>query len=110
MSNQWLVVYVNEQPAGYARITSKGKRPEIVAHKRAIRIADLGILKAYEDPAIKRSLFDKCLSVCRSYEATWINEYIEDPCITFFESEGFIRQHGAPEMDELPLPSVYLIK
>lgn len=28
MSNQWLVVYVDDQPAGYARITSKGKRPD----------------------------------------------------------------------------------
>ena len=29
MSNQFLVVYADEEPAGYARVTSKGLRPEV---------------------------------------------------------------------------------
>ena len=110
MSNQWLVVYSNDEPAGFARITSKGEKPKNIAQNRVIRIADFGILMAYTDPAIRQSLFDKCLSVCKSYEATWINEYAENPFISFFESRGFIKQSEESRLDELPLPSVCLIK
>lgn len=110
MSNQWLVVYANDTPVGFARITSKGERPGVLALKRAIRIADFGILKAYANPAIIQSLFNKCWSVCKSYEAAWVNEYLESPFIGLFESEGFAKQDGVLELDELPLQSVYLIK
>jgi len=110
MSNQWLVVYVNDKPAGFVRITSKGERPKAIAQKRIIRIADFGIIKAYTDPAIRQSLFDKCLSVCKSYEVIWINEYSENPLINFFESEGFTKQEEGVELNELPLKYVCLIK
>ncbi|MBB6109358.1 N-acetyltransferase [Mucilaginibacter lappiensis] len=110
MSNQWLVVYANDKPAGFARITSKGERPKVIAQKRVIRIADFGIIKEYTDPAIRQSLFDKCLSVCKPYEAIWINEYVENPFISLFESEGFTKQDGKSKLDKLPLQSVCLIK
>ena len=110
MSNQWLVVYDNDKPAGFARITSKGERPEVIANKRAIRIADFGVLKEYDDPAIMHSLFDKCWSVCKAYEAIWINEYAENPFIPFFESEGFTRLNEEIVPEEFFLPGVTLIK
>ena len=110
MSNQWLVVYVDDKPAGFARITSKGERPKAIANKRIIRIADFGILKEYTDPAVRQSLFDKCLSICKSYEVVWINEYSENPLINFFEVEGFAKQEDGIEVDELPLKYVCLIK
>lgn len=110
MSNQWLVVYADDKPAGYVRITSKGKRPERLDHKRMIRIADFGVLEEYTDPAVRKSLFNKCLTVCTSYDAVWINEYAENPLIGFFEAEGFLRQAGVFEHDELSLTSVCLIR
>lgn len=110
MSNQWLIVYADDVPVGYARITSKGSRHEMLNQKRSIRIADFGILENFNDPAIIISLFQKCLSVCKSYERVWINEYLENPFIGFFESEGFIRQSELHHIDELPLPSIYLIR
>lgn len=110
MSNQWLVVYTDDEPAGYARMTSKGKRPERLDSGRIIRIADFGILKKYADPAIRLSLFEKCKSVYKAYEAVWINEYSENPLIDFFENEGFVQEEGIYMHDELPLPSITLIK
>ncbi len=92
MSNQWLVVYVDDKPAGFARITSKGERPKAIAQKRIIRIADFGIIEAYTDPAVRQSLFDKCLSICKSYEVIWINEYSENPLINFFVPHFSARQ------------------
>lgn len=110
MSNQWLVVYINDQPAGFARITSKGERPATLSQRRAIRIADFGILNKYPEAAIRQSLFDKCLSVCKPYEATWINEYTQNPFIDFFESAAFTKQEEVTNYYELPLPSLFLIK
>nr|WP_199159194.1 N-acetyltransferase [Pedobacter sp. ASV2] len=110
MSNQWLVVYSDDEPAGYARITSKGKRPERLDRKRIIRIADFGILKKYADPAIRQSLFDKCMSVCKPYDAIWVNEYKENLIMDFLETEGFVKEKEIYGHDELPLQSVCLIK
>jgi hypothetical protein len=110
MSNQWLVVYVDDNPAGFARITSKGERPKTLAQKRVIRIADFGIIKEYDTPAVRQSLFDKCSSVCKSYQAIWITEYTENPFISIFESEGFIKQNETSELTELPLQSICLVK
>ncbi|WP_118976617.1 N-acetyltransferase [Taibaiella koreensis] len=104
-SNQWLVVYVDSVPAGYACITTRGQKPEALAHRRAIRIADFGILKQYPDPAVGFVLLEKCLAVCKSGQdiAVWINEYIEYPLAGLFEAKGFIRQPGTYRLDELPL-------
>lgn len=110
MSNQWLVVYTGEEPAGYARLTSKGERPACLDLKRAIRLADFGLLKKHADPAIRQSLFDKCIAVCRSYEAIWINEYPENSLLNFFETQGFGREGEICRHDELPLQTVCLIK
>lgn len=110
MSNQWLVVYTDDEPAGYVRITSKGKRPERLEQKRSIRIADFGILNKYTDPMIRQSLFDKCMTVCKSYEALWINEYPENTLLDFFEMEEFIKENDNWQHDELHLASVCFIK
>lgn len=109
MSNQWLVVYVDDQPVGYAQITSKGKRTSYLEEKRAIRIANFGILKQYNLPEVCDVLFQKCLSVCRSYEVIWIHEYIQSPWIELFENNGFSRKKETYQLDELPLTSLYLM-
>lgn len=110
MSNQFLVVYADDVPAGYARITSKGKQPLILENKRCIRIADFGILQHYNDEAVRHSLFEKCMAVAKFYESIWISEYSENPLLPFFEDNGFTRQEVAPDWEGLSLSSVCLIK
>jgi len=110
MSNQWLVVYADDQPAGYVKITSKGKKPGRLHGRRTIRIADFGVLKKYMDPAIRQSLFDKCMAVCKAYDALWINEYVKNPLVAFFQAQGFLKENGNFQYDELPLPSCCLVK
>lgn len=111
MSNQWLVVYADDTPAGYVKITTKGQRPLLPhEYRRLIRIADFAVLQEYStSPEIKQSLFDKCLSVCKSYEAIWINEYLSNSFIDFFESQGFSKHAHTSQSDEISLPSVCLI-
>ncbi|WP_143307239.1 N-acetyltransferase [Chitinophaga vietnamensis] len=109
ISNQWLIVYVDDQPAGYACITSKGKRPAPLEGRRAVRIMDFGVLKKYPAPAVKDALLEKCLAVCKSYDSVWITEYADNPLIELFENKGFARQHTTGQLDELPLAAVCLI-
>ncbi|MCL4639780.1 MULTISPECIES: GNAT family N-acetyltransferase [Olivibacter] len=110
LSNQWLVVYANDKAVGYARLTTKGERPTYLSQQRLIRIADFGILQDHKEQAIKESLLDKCVSVSKSYDLIWINEYLENPLVSFFEQNGFCRENGVYQMEELPLASTYLIK
>lgn len=111
MSNQWLVVYADNAPAGYARITTRGKKPQLLDGKRSIRIADFGILNAFPATAVRDSLLEKCLTVCRSHQGVqiWLNEHVESPWIQMFENNGFTRIQDACTLDELPLQSVCLI-
>ncbi len=110
MSNQWLVVYVADAPAGYACITSNGRKPKNQEEMRMMRIADFGILEKYNDMTTRLSLLKKCTDISKSYDGLWIHEYKENPLISFFESEGFVMQNETYEHEELPLPSVFLIK
>lgn len=109
LSGQWLVVYVDEYPAGYAKITSKGKKPKI-GNKSAIRIAEFGILKKYDNELIWSSLFEKCFLVCKFYDLIWLNEYVGNPVIDYFEKMDFKKTDAPDNSFELDLPSVYLIK
>lgn len=110
LANQWLVVYAEGIPAGYARVTAKGKRPDQLQGRRALRIADFGILKKFPEPEIRDALLDKCIAACHGHESIWINEYTANPFMVSFEGKGFVPQQEAWRMDDLPLSSVCLIR
>ncbi|MGX5858373.1 hypothetical protein ACWKW6_32270 [Dyadobacter jiangsuensis] len=111
MSNQWLVVYADNHPAGYARITTRGHKPQLLDGKPSVRIADFGILNVFTAPAVRDALLEKCLAVSRAHQGIqiWINEHLDSPWIELFESNGFTRIQDACELDGLPLQSVCLI-
>ena len=110
MSNQYLIVYADDQPAGYARVTSKGARPELFDHKTLARIADFGVLAKYDDPLISKSLFEKCLAISTMQQAIWISEFENNPYLGLFESYGFKRHDDINAPQELSLSPVYLVK
>ncbi|WEK71405.1 MAG: hypothetical protein P0Y62_07535 [Candidatus Chryseobacterium colombiense] len=109
MSNQSLMVYADNVAVGYARVTSRGKVPELLNDKRVVRIADFSILQSFMKPDVQESLWQKCFSVCKYVDAIWINEYQKNPILEFFESKGFLSKAGTFELDEIPLPSVCMI-
>lgn len=110
MSNQYLIVYADDEPVGYARVTSKGVRPEIFDGKTLARIADYGVLAGYNDPLITQSLFEKCLAISTMQQVIWISEYDTNPYLEFFESYGFKRTVEISVPPGLPLLPVYLFK
>jgi hypothetical protein len=109
MSNQYLVVYEDGEPAGYARVTSKGERPGQFEGKSAVRIADFSVLKKFRDDRLKAALLEKCLSVCGLQKITWISEYEGHPDLAFFETRGFRKSTTITGFDEFGLALVYLV-
>ncbi|WP_052496186.1 hypothetical protein [Pedobacter lusitanus] len=91
--NQWLVVYADGLAAGYAFLTTQGKRPRLLENKKAICIADFGVLQSHLSGAARQSLMDKCLSIGKSYEAIWFNEQNDSPLLSFFEDHSFIKMN-----------------
>lgn len=110
MSNQYVVAYANGEVAGYARITSKGKRPEIFEKETVARIADFFVLNRFEDVAIKKLLFEKCLLLCNMQQVIWISEYEGHPDLDLFESYGFRINIQINGRQELGLAPIYLVK
>jgi hypothetical protein len=110
MSNQYLIVYAGDEPAGYARVTSKGVRPELFDNQTLVRIADFGVLAKYNDPLISKSLFEKCLSISTMKQVIWISEFETNPYLDFFETYGFERNIDIIAPQQLSLPPVYLFK
>jgi len=110
MSNQYVIVYCDGEPAGYARITSKGKRPEIFEGKTVARIADFFVLDRFANLEVKKSLFEKCLSLCSMQQIIWISEYRGHPDLHFFASYGFSKNAEIAGPQELGLAPVYLVK
>jgi hypothetical protein len=110
MSNQYLMVYADDEPAGYVRVTTKGTRPEFFAKKTLARIADFGVLAKYTDPLISKSLFEKSLSISSMRQVVWISEFEDSPYLDFFESYGFKRNIEISVPKVLPIQPVYLVK
>jgi hypothetical protein len=110
ISNQTLVVYVDDEVAGYARVTTKGERPEIFDGKSIVQIADFGILKKFDETEARKSLFEKCLCLCGTQKTAWISEHEDNSDLDFFSDCGFQKNMSITGTNELGLPLVYLVK
>lgn len=110
MANQTLVVYVDDEIAGYARVTTKGERPEIFDGKRIVRIADFAILKKFGETKAGNNLFEKCLSLCGTQKTIWMSEEEDNRNLDFFSNYGFLKSTAIAGTNELGLPLVYLVK
>lgn len=109
-SNQWLMVFAGNEPAGYALITSSGKRPDDLTDKKIKRLAGFGVLQQYAGSGCKEALIKKCLQISQSYDALWMHEYTGSPLLPFFKENNFLPTGQQETLDNLPLPGVYLIR
>lgn len=110
ISNQYLVVYVDDEIAGYARITNKGERPAIFNGRSVIRIADFAVLQKFDETEAKKSLFEKCLRLCSTQEVVWISEYEDNRYLDLFSDYRFVKNPEITGVDELGLALVYWVK
>lgn len=107
-SSQWLVAYAGEEAVGFARVSSKGKRPAVLQDKRSLGILTFCMLQQYSPhPA----LLEKCIELGKQHEAVWLPEYVNSPLLAYFEQYGFHRAEAvANSAEALPLPFVYMVK
>lgn len=111
-SNQLIVVYVEDRPAGYAYFSGNGEVPEALKDKRVLHLEDLEVLDAYRESGAKEFLMEKFLNVCKSYEALKSRERTDlQDDIAFYEQYGF-QQKGREEISiaGVIFPSVILIR
>ncbi|WP_316821557.1 GNAT family N-acetyltransferase [Pedobacter gandavensis] len=111
-SNQLIVVYVEDQPAGYAYLSGNGRVPQEFQDKRVIHLQDFEVLNAYQGTSAKEILLEKCLNVCKSYEVLRLTVNTEaKEMISFYERYGF-QQKASEEisMAGIKLQLAVLIK
>ncbi|WP_431215851.1 N-acetyltransferase [Puia sp. P3] len=77
LNSQFLIVYSSEEPAGFAWITSGGERPAILKGTTVARIPEFGILKKFDNDAVRKGLMDKVLRVCGMQQIVWIGGHDE---------------------------------
>lgn len=111
-SNQLVVVYVDDQPAGYAFLKGSGHTPEVLKNKRNICIAEFEVLDEYLAGKAKTVLLEKCLNICKSYEAIWFCEQDnQQEMIQLFTAYGFYREGSGTIMStSFGLPLAIYVK
>jgi hypothetical protein len=108
--NQFLIVYADGEPAGYAKVTSEGIDTKIFNRRTVIRIVGFSMLKKFTDDEIKKSLFEKCLCACRLQQVILVCSFNGNSNIEFFESYGFKKYPGLTGSDGLGEESPCLVK
>lgn len=87
LTTQMVMVFENDKPAGYAIIKSSYEQPDILEDKKAAHLT-FYIAADHISQEVYDSLWQKCLSITRSY-AHWIELPQKNPLIPFFESSQF---------------------
>ncbi|WP_343608808.1 hypothetical protein [Chryseobacterium oranimense] len=89
LSNQLIITYADEKPAGYSILKSGFTHPALPEGKRATKISFV-ILSEFDSPKIRQSLWKKCRSAASFTDIIWINIMVHDTLLEFFKESGFI--------------------
>lgn len=88
-SNQIIMVYVDQQPAGYCFFKSGSSYREDTEQKMT-EIIELIVLSEYNLPEVKKSLWNKVKTAIQFTENIWINVRDHDKQIQFLEENKFL--------------------
>ncbi|TXJ29111.1 MAG: hypothetical protein E6Q24_05400 [Chitinophagaceae bacterium] len=109
LGNQMIILYVRNEPAGFAIIKKTGTYPDVLRGKRILNYSFFYIHPGYDDPETRASLWQKCLSVSKMQDAVWVELLQNDPLVPFLESCGFII-HERAAIAPFDQPSYILIR
>lgn len=107
LSTRLIVVFDDDQPAGYAIIRNAFDRPGILEGKRAVHLSFF-ILSGHNTPEVRLSLWQKCLSVTRNH-AHWTELPAGSPIIPFLETADFTVV-GQSELKPFSIPSQIMVR
>ncbi|GEN71698.1 MULTISPECIES: hypothetical protein [Chryseobacterium] len=88
LSNQLIITYADDQPAGYSILKSGSGHPALPEGKKATEISFV-ILSEFDSPETRQSLWKKCRSAASFTDILWLNMMIHDPLLEFFKEAGF---------------------
>jgi len=108
LSTQMMTVFLKDVPVGYV-IIRQSVNPKILAEQKVIHYSSFYIMSEYNNTETRTSLWNKCLSVTRKYDAMWIEVLQTDPLIPFLESCGFM-VHEQSEMKPFGKASHIMIR
>ncbi|MCA6067958.1 GNAT family N-acetyltransferase [Chryseobacterium sp. RG1] len=107
ITTQLVIVFGDDKALGYSIIKNAYERPSILKDKKAVKLS-LYILPEYQNSEVFQSLWQKCLSVTKSY-SQWMEVVSTDPLIPFYEDCEFkINTHSV--LPPFQLPSSVLIR
>lgn len=88
LSNQMIITYADDRPAGYSIIKSGTSHPSLPEGKRATEISFV-ILPEFDSAETRQSLWKKSRSAASFTDIIWINMMTHDPLLEFFRESGF---------------------
>ncbi len=89
-SNQLIMVYVNQHPAGYCFFRSGLSYPGAPEHHKMTAITEFAILSEYDLPEVKIALWNKVKAAIQFTESIWINIHDDDAQLQFFKDQKFL--------------------
>lgn len=90
LGNQMVILEVDKNPVGVALIKQSHVFPEVLEGRRIRTCALFYILPEHDTEESRRSLWEKCLSICTNLDAVWLEVHQDDPLVPFFKSNGFV--------------------
>lgn len=109
-SNQCIVVYFDDKPAGFAYFSDKAQKPDFLQEKRTKHLAQFEILDVFKNTGAAEILLEKCIYLSKAYHALWFEEPVNNPMSELFKSHGFVIEKPANPMSGLPVQSALLVK
>ena len=109
-SNQCLIVYSGETPAGFAFFSDKKKAPHFLERKKIKYLVHFEVSSMYANTPVMQVLLEKCINVSKTYDALWLTEPVDSDRLPYFLSYGFVKQKPVNHMNGLPVESLILIR
>ncbi|MFP3594259.1 hypothetical protein [Chryseobacterium sp. SIMBA_038] len=90
LSNQLIMVFVDDQPAGYCLFKSGSSYSDASKGKKMTEIINFGILSEYNSSEVRISLWNKVKSAIKFTDSIWVNINQNHPQLEFFKDNGFL--------------------
>lgn len=107
LSNQLIITYAGQKPVGYGIVKSGSVYPGSLEEKRFTEL-NFVILKEYDTPETRESLWKKCKAAASFTDIIWTNIWTDDPLLEFLKASGFVIKENA-KTTPFKLPS-YIIE
>lgn len=102
LSNQLIITYADHKPVGYGILKSGSGYPGSPEEKRLTEL-NFVILKEYDNPETRESLWKKCRAAASFTDIIWTNILTEDPLLEFLKETGFsIKENTRSASFQLP--------